>query len=73
MADLTTRERELLHFAGRFYRHRGLQEDAIRKELDLSPTAFWQQVNALARRPEALAYAPVTCKRLLRITQRRSA
>lgn len=70
---LTDRDRHLLDFAGRFYKLRGLQEDAIRKELDMSPTAFWQIVNQLARTAPAQAYAPTTCKRLLRIADPKSA
>lgn len=71
--SVTERERELLDFAGRFYRHRGLQEDAIRRELDLTPTAYWQIMNKLVRTAPAQAYAPTTCKRVLRIADPKSA
>jgi hypothetical protein len=63
VAELTDRERAMLDFARRWYRFRGAQEGAIRDELGMSPTRFWQQVRALAARQEAIAYAPDVCRR----------
>lgn len=67
VGTLTDLEREVLDFAGRRYRYAGAREAAIREELRLSPTRYAQVVNGLLDRPEALAYAPSTVKRLQRL------
>jgi hypothetical protein len=70
---LTGAERALLDFAARWYRYPGAQEQAMRDELGLSATTYWRRVNALIDRPEALAYAPTTVKRLRRLRAERLA
>ena len=63
---LTDLEREMLDFAGLWFKYAGAQEQEIRDRFDLSATNYWQKVNALLDRPEALAYAPTTVNRLRR-------
>lgn len=70
---LTALERELLDFAGLWWRYAGAQEQAIRDRFDLSATNYWQRLNFLLDRPEALAYAPTTVKRLRRVRDERQA
>lgn len=70
---LTDLERELLDFAGQWWRYAGAQEQAIRDRFDLSSTAYWRKVNDLLDRPEALAYAPTTVNRLRRVRAERQA
>jgi hypothetical protein len=70
---LTDAERALLDFAGRWYRYPGAQEQAMRDELGISATTYWQRVNALIDQPDALAYAPTTVKRLRRLRAARLA
>jgi hypothetical protein len=65
--SLTDADKALLDFAGRWYRLPGAQAEALATELGLSETAYWRKVNDLLDRPEALAYAPTTVKRLQRI------
>ena len=67
MADLTDLERQVLDLAGRWYRHPGAREAAIRDELDLSGARFSQLLRGLLDRPEALAYAPATVRRYRRL------
>lgn len=70
---LTDLKHELLDFAGLWWRYAGAQEQAIRDRFGLSATNYWQKVNALLDRPEAMAYAPVTVKRLQRLRDERQA
>lgn len=70
---LTDLERELLDFAGQWFKYAGAQEQQIRDRFDMSGTRYWQKVNALLDRPEAMAYAPVTVKRLQRLRDERQA
>lgn len=72
-APLTELERDVLDLAGRRNRYAGAREAAIREELRLSPTRYAQVVNGLLDRPEALAYAPTTVKRLRRLRDGRRA
>ncbi|MDP1877965.1 MAG: DUF3263 domain-containing protein [Actinomycetota bacterium] len=66
MTALTDQEKAVLDFAARWWRYRGAQEEAMTVELGLSSTRFWQIVNTLIDRQEALAYAPTTVHRLRR-------
>lgn len=67
MGELTELERDVLDIAGRNYRYAGSREADIRAELRIAPTRFWQILNSLLDRPEALAYAPATVKRHTRL------
>ncbi|NLU74169.1 DUF3263 domain-containing protein [Streptomyces sp. HNM0575] len=44
----------------------GTKERAIREQLDMSPTRYYQLLNALLDDPRALAHDPVTVNRLRR-------
>ncbi|HWM38100.1 MAG TPA: DUF3263 domain-containing protein [Streptomyces sp.] len=44
----------------------GVKERAIREQLDMSPTRYYQLLNALLDDPHALAHDPVTVNRLRR-------
>lgn len=70
---LTDLERELLDFAGLWWRYAGAQEQAIRDDFHVSGTRFWQLLNDLIERPEALAYDPVTINRYRRMRDQRQA
>lgn len=67
MAPLTDSDKAILDFAARWYRLPGAHAEAVGAELGLSETTYWRKVNDLLERPEALAYAPTTVKRLRRI------
>jgi len=55
---LGARERAVLEFERRRWKHAGAKEEAIRAELGLSPTNYFQILNALLDDPDALAYNP---------------
>lgn len=62
----------MLDFESGFWKYAGAKEQAIRDLFDVSATRYYQQLNALIDRPEALAYAPLTVKRLLRLRAKRA-
>ncbi|SEN05920.1 Protein of unknown function [Actinacidiphila rubida] len=62
--ELSERDRAVLDIAGRTWTGPGPRERAIRERLDLSPTAYFQLLNALIDDPRALRHAPVTVNRL---------
>src|SRR4051794_29420995 len=67
---LTDQEKAILDFEGTgFWIHQGAKEDEIRRRFDLSATRYYQRLLALIRRDEALIYAPVTVKRLRRLSR----
>ncbi len=71
---LDARDRAVLALEGRSWRTAGAKERAVREELGLSSTRYYQLLNALLDRPEALAHAPVLVNRLRRVREaRRSA
>lgn len=71
MGELSERDRAVLELEGRQWRTAGAKERAIREELGISSTRYYQVLNALLDRPEALAHAPVLVNRLRRVRQAR--
>jgi hypothetical protein len=73
-AQLSEREREILGFERQWWRFAGAKEQAIRELFGLSATRYYQVLNALIDRPEALAADPMLVKRLrrLRTTRQRA-
>jgi Protein of unknown function (DUF3263) len=65
--ELTEPERAILDFEKRWWRRPGAKEQAIRETFDLSPTRYYQQLNALLDRPAAVAYDPALVNRLRRL------
>ena len=71
MSDLTEHDLAVLDLEGRWWRHPGAKETAIRSELGTTPVRYYQRLTALLDRPEALAARPVLVARLLRLRDRR--
>src|SRR3954454_10418172 len=69
--ELTAREREILAFERQWWKYAGAKEQAVRELFDMSTTRYYQLLNALIDRPEALAYDPMLVKRLRRMRQAR--
>lgn len=71
--QLTAREKEILAFEKRWWKHAGAKEQAIRDTFDLSATRYYQLLNGLLDNPAALVHDPVLVGRLrrLRSTRRR--
>lgn len=69
---LSERERQILAFERQWWRHAGAKEQAIRDLFEVSSTRYYQLVNALLDKPEALAYDPVLVRRLRRLRATRA-
>ncbi|GGL19387.1 hypothetical protein Sme01_73480 [Sphaerisporangium melleum] len=64
---LSERERELLAFERQWWRYAGAKEQAIRDAFDISSTRYYQLLGQLIDRAEAMAFDPLTVKRLRRL------
>jgi hypothetical protein len=63
---LSGRDAAVLALERRGWSGPGAKERAIRERLDMSPTRYYQLLNALLDDPHALAHDPVTVNRLRR-------
>ncbi|MBB3115485.1 DUF3263 domain-containing protein [Corynebacterium bovis] len=63
---LSERDLEMLAFERRWWRRRGARDEEIRRRFGVTPVRYFQQLNALIERPEALAEDPVLVRTLLR-------
>ncbi|AWK09822.1 DUF3263 domain-containing protein [Streptomyces spongiicola] len=68
--DLSGRDRAVLAFERAPWAGPGAKERAIREDLGISPTRYYQLLNALLDDPRALAHDPVTVNRLRRVRER---
>ena len=66
-SGLTEREQEILAFERQWWKYAGAKEQAIRELFDMSATRYYQVLNALIDRPDALAADPMLVKRLRRL------
>ena len=64
MSGLTERDMRILAFERRGWRSAGVKEQAIAEAMEMSATRYYQLLNELIDRPEALAFDPVLVKRL---------
>jgi hypothetical protein len=69
--SLGPRERAILDFESRRFKNPGRKEQAIREEFEVSPTQYFQIVNALLDDPAALACDPTLVSRLRRLRDAR--
>ena len=53
-AGLSQRDREILEFERHWWKYAGAKEQAVREKFDMSSTRYYQVLNALIDRPEAL-------------------
>lgn len=65
--SLSDTDRTALELAGATYKYPAVRESHAREQLDLSPAAFWQKVNALLDEPAAEAEMPLVVRRLRRM------
>ncbi|MCK7624666.1 DUF3263 domain-containing protein [Streptomyces sp. RS10V-4] len=70
---LSAREAAVLGVERRSWPGPGAKERAIREQLGISPTRYYQLLNALLDDPRALAHDPVTVNRLRRVRDARRA
>src|ERR1700736_3176036 len=64
---LTRREHDILAFERQWWKYAGSKEDAIKELFSMSATRYYQVLNALVDRPEAVAADPMLVKRLRRL------
>jgi hypothetical protein len=64
--SLSERDIQILAFERRWWRYHGAKEQAIREIFDIAATRYYQLLNELIDRPEALAFDPILVKRLRR-------
>ena len=69
--SLPSREREVLAFERQWWRFPGAKEAAIRERFGLSATRYYQVLNGVIDRPEALAADPLLVRRLRRMRSTR--
>lgn len=69
--ELTERDAAILSFERHWWKYAGAKEQAIRDQFDLSATRYYQILNALIDRRDALAHDPLLVKRLRRLRSTR--
>jgi hypothetical protein len=74
LGELSSRDGEILAFERQWWKFAGAKEQAIRDKFQMSATRYYQVLNALIDKPEALAQDPLLVKRLrrLRATRQRN-
>lgn len=68
---ISDRDAAILDFERTWWQYAGAKEQAIREKFDLSATRYYQVLNALIDREDALAHDPLLVKRLRRMRQSR--
>ena len=66
-AGLSERDGEILEFERHWWKYAGAKEQAVRELFDMSATRYYQVLNALIDRPDALVFDPMLVKRLRRM------
>jgi hypothetical protein len=66
-ASLNDLEIRILDFESNWWRFAGAKESAIKELFDLNPPRYYQLLNDLIDRQDALAAAPMLVKRLRRL------
>lgn len=69
---LSERDVQILSFERQWWRHAGSKEQAIRDRFGISPTRYYQLLNALIDSPDAMSYDPMLVKRLRRLRASRA-
>jgi hypothetical protein len=73
VSTLTELEVRILEFEKNWWRFAGAKESAIKELFDMKPPAYYQLLNNLIDRPDALIASPMLVKRLRRIREARRA
>ncbi|UUL76311.1 DUF3263 domain-containing protein [Pseudarthrobacter sp. Fe7] len=66
-SPLSKREQQMLALERQWWKYAGAKEQAIRDLFDLSATHYYQLLNALIDREDAVAHDPMLVKRLRRL------
>jgi hypothetical protein len=70
-SGLSERDSDILEFERQWWKYAGAKETAIRESYDMSATRYYQVLNALIDRPEAIASDPLLVRRLRRMRAER--
>jgi hypothetical protein len=70
--ELSERERAILDFERHWWKHAGAKEVTIKELFDLTPTRYYELLNSVIDRPEALSADPMLVKRLRRMRDART-
>lgn len=70
-STLTDQDRSILALELLWWQHPGAKDNAIRAQFDMSATRYYQELNRLIDREDALAHDPLLVKRLRRIRDAR--
>ena len=70
---LSELELKLLDFERNWWRHAGSKESAIKELFNLTPPAYYQMLNNLIDREDAVLAEPILVKRLRRLRESRTA
>ncbi|NNG21361.1 DUF3263 domain-containing protein [Naumannella sp. ID2617S] len=65
--SLSERDAEILDLERHWWKYAGVKEQVIRERFDMSTTRYYQVLNALIDKPEALEHDPLLVKRLRRM------
>lgn len=71
MAELNAFERDVLDFESQWWAH-GKKSEAIVERFKMKPSTYYVRRSEIVARPEALAYAPITVRRLRRTNTRKA-
>ena len=66
-SGLSRRDCDILEFERQWWKFAGAKEQAVREKFDMSSTRYYQVLNALIDRPEALQADPLLVRRLRRL------
>ncbi len=64
---LSQRDSDILEFERYWWKFAGAKEQAVREKFDMGSTRYYQVLNALIDRPEALEADPLLVRRLRRL------
>ena len=65
--ELSERDSAILAFERQWWKYAGAKEQAVREQFEMSSTRYYQVLNALIDRPEALVHDPLLVRRLRRL------
>lgn len=71
-AGLTSLESQILDFEKQWWRYAGAKESSIKELFNLTPPAYYQILNNLIDREDALLAQPMLVKRLRRLRESRT-
>ena len=69
---LTDLEARILEFERSWWKHAGAKESSIKELFDMTPPSYYQLLNNLIDREDALLAAPMLVKRLRRLREART-